>query len=542
MGSTTSASDTNSDTTFDAVVIGAGFGGMYMLHRLLKQGLRVALVEQGSDLGGTWFWNRYPGARCDIQSMEYSYQFSEELQQEWEWSEKYATQPEILRYANHVAERFNLRAHMRFNSRVEGARFDEQTGRWEIPVIDGDTLTAQYCVAATGCLSSANVPDIAGVDSFGGAIYHTGSWPHEGVDFTGKRVAVIGTGSSAVQSIPIIAEQASHLSVFQRSANYAVPAHNRPLEDAEVADIKSRYAEFRKANSELPFSAAFDNSEINALDVSPEEVRAELERRWQNGGLPFLGAFADLVFEKGANDLAADFVREKIAARVDDPEVAKLLQPKSIVGCKRLCVDTNYYETYNRDNVSLIDISEQGIDEITSQGLRCGATTYEVDAIVFATGFDAMTGSLLKINFVGRGGVSLSEKWAAGPRTFLGLCTKGFPNLFTVSGPGSPSVLTNMIPSIEQHVNWIADCIDYLNRSNYTGIEASQAAEDEWVGHVNEVADSSLYPGCSSWYLGANVPGKPRVFMPYLGFPTYVEKCEEVVANNYAGFELLGAA
>ncbi len=542
MGSTSSATPAAGENTFDAVVIGAGFGGMYMLHRLLQQGLRVALVEQGSDLGGTWFWNRYPGARCDIQSMEYSYQFSEELQQEWEWSEKYATQPEILRYANHVAERFNLREHMRFNSRVEGARFDEGSGRWIIPVVDGQTLIAQYCVAATGCLSAANFPDIAGVDSFTGPIYHTGSWPHEGVDFTGKRVAVIGTGSSAVQSIPIIAEQASHLSVFQRSANYAVPAHNRPLDDAEVADIKSRYAQFRKDNSELPFSAAFDNSDINALDVSHDEVLEELERRWQDGGLPFLGAFADLIFEKDANDLAADFIREKIAARVDDPEVAKLLQPTSIVGCKRLCVDSNYYETYNRDNVSLVDISKQGIDEITATGLRCGSERYEVDAIVFATGFDAMTGSLLKINFIGRDGVTLSEKWAAGPRTFLGLCTKGFPNLFTVSGPGSPSVLTNMIPSIEQHVNWIADCIEFLNRGNYTGIEASQAAEDDWVGHVNEVADSSLYPGCSSWYLGTNVPGKPRVFMPYLGFPPYVEKCEEVVANNYAGFDLLGAA
>ncbi len=529
------------NSSFDAVVIGAGFGGMYMLHRLLQQGLRVALVEQGADLGGTWFWNRYPGARCDIQSMEYSYQFSEELQQEWEWSEKYATQPEILRYANHVAERFGLREHMRFNARVEGARFNETTARWSIPIVDGETLTAQYCVSATGCLSSANVPDIAGLDSFGGPIYHTGSWPHGGVDFTGKRVAVIGTGSSAVQSIPLIAEQAEHLSVFQRSANYAIPAHNRPLEADEVAGIKGRYAQFRKDNSELPFSAAFDNSEINALDVSQEEVRAELERRWQDGGLPFLGAFADLVFEQGANDLAADFVREKIAERVNDPAVAKLLQPTSIVGCKRLCVDTNYYETYNRDNVSLVDISTAGIDEISATGLRCQGELHEVDAIVFATGFDAMTGSLLKINFVGRNGVSLSEKWAEGPRTFLGLCTQGFPNLFTVSGPGSPSVLTNMIPSIEQHVNWIADCIDYLNRRNLSGIEASQAAEDAWVEHVNEVADSSLYPGCSSWYLGANVPGKPRVFMPYLGFPTYVEKCEEVVANDYAGFELLAA-
>ncbi len=529
-------------TEFDAVVIGAGFGGMFMLHRLRQQGLSVVLLEQGSGLGGTWFWNRYPGARCDIQSMEYSYQFSEELQQEWVWSEKYATQPEILRYANHVADRFDLREHMQFDSRVEGAWFDEDKAQWVVPVVDGDTYRARYCVSATGCLSSANTPDIPGIDEFSGPIYHTGSWPHEGVDFTGKRVAVIGTGSSAVQSIPIIAEQAKHLTVFQRTANYAVPAHNRPLTDEEIASVKARYKEFRQENNDLPFAAAFDNSEINALDVSAEEVRVELERRWQDGGLPFLGAFADLLFEDDANELAADFVREKIAARVDDPEIAKLLMPDSIVGCKRLCVDSHYYETYNRDNVTLVDISQDGIESISSRGLNCQGRVVEVDAIVFATGFDAMTGSLLKINFVGRNGVSLAEKWSEGPRTFLGLGCKGFPNLFTVSGPGSPSVLTNMIPSIEQHVNWIADCINYLNQGQYAGIEASQEAEDEWVEHVNEVADSSLYPGCSSWYLGANVPGKPRVFMPYLGFPPYAEKCEEVAANNYEGFELLQSA
>lgn len=526
----------------DAVVIGAGFGGMYMLHKLKQQGLSVTLLEQGSDLGGTWFWNRYPGARCDIASMEYSYQFSEELQQEWEWSEKYATQPEILRYANHVADRFNLREHMHFNSRVEGAHFDEVTSLWRIPVVGGATVSARYCVSATGCLSSANTPDIAGIDEFSGPIYHTGSWPHEGVDFTGKRVAVIGTGSSAVQSIPHIAEQAAHLTVFQRTANYAVPAHNRPLAADEVSDIKSRYSEFRKANNELPFAAAFENSDINALDISADEVEAELERRWQNGGLPFLGAFADLLFEDDANDMAANFVRRKIAERVSDPAVAKLLMPDSIVGCKRLCVDSNYYETYNRDNVSLIDIRSDGISAITAAGLSCQGKLHEVDCIVFATGFDAMTGSLLKINFVGRDGLSLADKWSAGPRTYLGLCTKGFPNLFTVSGPGSPSVLTNMIPSIEQHVNWIADCIQFLESGQYAGIEASQSAEDEWVVHVNEVADTSLYPGCSSWYLGANVPGKPRVFMPYLGFPPYVEKCDEVAANNYAGFDLLRSA
>jgi len=517
-------------TEFDAIVIGAGFGGMFMLHRLRQQGLTVKLVEQGSDLGGTWFWNRYPGARCDIQSMEYSYQFSEELQQEWVWSEKYATQPEILRYANHVADRFELRQHMQFNSRVEGAWFDEDKAQWVVPVVDGDTFRARYCVSATGCLSSANTPDIPGIDEFSGPVYHTGSWPHDGVDFTGKRVAIIGTGSSAVQSIPIIAEQAAHLTVFQRTPNYAIPAHNRPLTDEEISAVKARYKEFRQENNDLPFAAAFENSEINALDVSADAVQAELERRWAMGGLPFLGGFADLLFEGDANEMAAEFVRNKIAERVEDPAIAELLMPDSIIGCKRLCVDSQYYETYNRDNVTLVDIRESGIEQISPKGLLCQGKTIEVDAIVFATGFDAMTGSLLKINFVGRNGVSLAEKWSEGPRTFLGLGCKGFP-----------SVLTNMIPSIEQHVNWIADCISYLNNGQYAGIEASQKAEDDWVEHVNEVADSSLYPGCSSWYLGANVPGKPRVFMPYLGFPPYVEKCEEVAANNYEGFELLQA-
>jgi len=530
------------EVVVDAVVIGAGFGGLYMLHRLRQMGMSVQLLERGSDLGGTWFWNRYPGARCDIQSIEYSYQFSPELQQQWRWSEKYATQPEILRYLNHVAERFELRSHMRFNANVEQASFAEASGRWQISTTGGAHYNARYCVAATGCLSSANQPDVPGLANFTGDVYHTGQWPHEGVDFSGKRVAVIGTGSSAIQSIPLIAEQAKHLSVFQRTANYSVPAHNRPLTDDEVAAVKEDYAAFRTANNELPFAAAFDNREELALESTPAAVQAELESRWERGGLPFLGAFADLLFEQKANDIAADFIRAKIHERVEDSGVAQLLTPKSIVGCKRLCVDTNYFETYNRPNVDLHDISEVGIERIDASSVWVGGEATNVDCIVFATGFDAMTGSLLKIDFVGRGGLRLSQKWEAGPRTFLGLCTAGFPNLFTVSGPGSPSVLTNMVPSIEQHVNWIADCIDYLNRHDCAGIEATPQAEDEWVTHVNEVAGESLYPGCNSWYLGANVPGKPRVFMPYLGFPPYVEACEKVAGDDYAGFELLRSA
>ncbi|MEM7218725.1 MAG: NAD(P)/FAD-dependent oxidoreductase [Pseudomonadota bacterium] len=535
------ANDDSNATSYDAIVIGAGFGGMFMLHRLKQQGLRTLLLERGDDVGGTWYWNRYPGARCDIQSMEYSYQFSEALQQEWEWSEKYATQPEILRYARHVTERFDLRPHMRFGSHVKDARFDESAGEWIVPVVDGPTYRARYCVAATGCLSSANRPDIEGADDFSGATYHTGHWPHEGADFQGKRVAVIGTGSSAIQSIPLIAREAAHLTVLQRSPNFAVPAHNAPLDPDAVAAIKSDYAGYRASNNEMPFAAAFDNSEINALDVPLDEVEAELEQRWRRGGLPFLGAFADLLFVKEANDLAASFIRRKIRERVNNPEVAELLCPESIVGCKRLCVDTEYFETYNRANVRLVDISNRGVERIEARGVRVADELIEVDAIVYATGFDAMTGSLLNINFTGRGGRTLSEKWAAGPRTYLGLGIEGFPNLFTVSGPGSPSVLTNMLPSIEQHVNWIADCIAYLEARGLRGIEATGAAEDDWVAHVNEVADTSLYPGCSSWYLGANVPGKPRVFMPYLGFPPYKEKCDEVAASDYEGFRLLSA-
>jgi cyclohexanone monooxygenase len=531
----------NDTDACDAVVIGAGFGGMFMLHRLLQQGLKVRLVERGSDLGGTWFWNRYPGARCDIQSVEYSYQFSEALQQEWEWTEKYATQPEILRYANHVADRFGLRAHMQFDALVTSARFDETDGRWRIELAGGGGLTARYCVAATGCLSSANTPEIDGRDDFTGEVYHTGHWPHDAIDFTDKRVAVIGTGSSAIQSIPLIAKQAAHLTVFQRTPNFSIPAHNAPLDPQFVASIKANYQDFRTANNALPFAAAFDNNEANAVDTDPAEVEAELEARWQRGGLGFLGSFADLLFDKKANDMAAEFIRRKIAERVNDPQVAKLLMPDTIAGCKRLCVDSNYYETFNRNNVALVDISDGGIDSIGAHCVHANGKPYEVDCIVFATGFDAMTGSLLKIDFCGRDGLQLSEKWSAGPRTFLGLCTAGFPNLFTVSGPGSPSVLTNMIPSIEQHVNWIADCIQYLNDGGHTGIEAPLKAEDDWVAHVNEVAEITLYPNCNSWYLGANVPGKPRIFMPYLGFPPYVEKCEEVAGNDYAGFELLQA-
>ncbi|MDG2307096.1 MAG: NAD(P)/FAD-dependent oxidoreductase [Candidatus Binatia bacterium] len=534
-----SASNGSDLPEYDAVVVGAGFAGLYMIHRLRGMGLLARVFETGHDVGGTWYWNRYPGARCDVESLEYSYQFSDELQQEWEWSERYATQPEILRYVNHVADRFDLRRDIEFETRVESAMFDEDTSRWHVETAGGHA-TARFVIMATGCLSSANTPKFEGLDTFGGDTFHTGRWPHEGVDFTGKRVGIIGTGSSAIQSIPHIAVEAKHLFVFQRTANYSVPAHNKKLDPEIVAAIKADYPNFRAENKLMPsgFGARTSrNMEQGALEVDAVEREAAYEARWEHGGLSFLGSFNDLLFSRSANDTGADFVRRKIRATVEDAKVAELLAPKSVLGCKRMCVDTGYYETYNRPNVTLVDVSEAPIEKITKTGLRVGAEGYELDCIVLATGFDAMTGALGKVEIRGRNGRSLADKWAEGPRTYLGLQTVGFPNLFTITGPGSPSVLTNMLPSIEQHVNFIADCIERMRETGVSMVEPTAEAEDAWVEHVNEVAGVTLLPTCNSWYLGANIPGKARVFMPYLGFPMYVEKCEEVVANDYEGFE-----
>jgi len=525
---------------FEVLIVGAGFAGMYMLHRVRGLGLTVRLYEAGSGVGGTWYWNRYPGARCDIESMEYSYQFSEQLQQAWHWTERYASQPEILRYANHVAERFGLRADMQFNTRVSAAAFDESSSRWKVTTSDGNQVSARFLIMATGCLSSANLPQIEGLETFAGKTYHTGQWPHEEVDFSGLRVGVIGTGSSAIQSIPILAAQAKQLTVFQRTATYSVPANNAPLDPEYEARVKGDYAGFRARNSLMPnaFGSNTPRNEAPALAASPEERERTFETRWQRGGLVFLGAFGDLIFDARANQTAAEFVRAKIRAMVRDPAVAAMLTPAQVIGCKRLCVDTGYYETFNRPNVRLVDVSRSPIEQITPQGVRAGGRDYALDTIVFATGFDAMTGSLLRIEIRGRGGRALKEKWQAGPRTYLGLGIAGFPNLFIITGPGSPSVLTNMMVSIEQHVDWIADCIAWLRAQRRARIEASAEAEDQWVAHVNAVADRTVYPQCNSWYLGANVPGKSRVFMPLLGYPPYVEKCKAVATRGYEGFVL----
>jgi cyclohexanone monooxygenase len=526
---------------FDAVVVGAGFAGLYMLHRLRALGFSAKVYEAAAGLGGTWYWNRYPGARCDVESLEYSYSFSKELEQEWEWTERYATQPEILRYLNHVAERFDLKRDIQFETRVTAAIFDEPAGRWTIHTDRGDQVSAQFCIMATGCLSAAKIPDFKGRDSFLGKTYHTGHWPHEEVDFTGQRVGVIGTGSSGIQSIPMIARQAAHLFVFQRTPNFSVPAHNVPLAPEVKADWKANSADYRQEARQGSFGILFEHNEKPALEATPEERQREYEKRWQRGGACMLGAFADLIVNQEANDTASEFIRSKIREIVRDPAVAgKLLPRDHPLGTKRLCLDTGYYATFNRANVTLVDVRPTPIEEITPTGLRTSDAEYTLDSIVFATGFDAMTGALSNIDIRGRGGAALSQKWSAGPRAYLGLMVAGFPNLFTITGPGSPSVLSNMALSIEQHVDWIAGCLDYLRRHELAGIEATADAENAWVEHVHEVGNATLFPLANSWYMGSNIPGKPRVFMPYIGgVGAYRQKCDEVAANGYEGFALM---
>jgi cyclohexanone monooxygenase len=526
----------------DVVVVGAGLGGMYALHRFRNDGLRTVVFETGEDVGGTWYWNRYPGARCDVESVEYSYGFSEELEQEWEWTERYAGQPEILRYLQHVAGRFDLYRDIRFRTRVSDAAFDEESGRWRVRTDRGDDVSAQFLVMATGCLSSANFPKIDGIDDFGGRVLHTGRWPGEEVDFTGTRVGVVGTGSSAIQAIPVIAEEAADLTVFQRTASYTVPAWNRPLAPEEVAEIKADYQGLRARNRAMAgaLGSRWSLSDRSALDVSDAEREAEYERRWQIGGFAFVGAFKDTSVDPQANFYAAEFVRRKIREIVHDPVTADILSPRHTISCKRICLDTRYYETFNRPNVHVVDITTTPIERVTTAGILTGGTEHELDVIVFATGFDAMTGSLTRVGIKGRRGETLAEAWAAGPVNYLGLSVPGFPNLFTLTGPGSPSVLANMFVANEQHVDWVADCIAYLHTNGLRTIEATPDAAQSWVLHVNDVASRTLYPTCNSWYLGANIPGKTRVFMPLPGFPAYVEKCEEVVASAYAGFVLAG--
>jgi cation diffusion facilitator CzcD-associated flavoprotein CzcO len=526
----------------DALVIGAGFSGLYQLFCLREQlGLSVQVLEAGDGVGGTWYWNRYPGARCDSESHAYCYSFSKEVTQEWEWSERYPEQPEIMRYLNFVADRLDLKRDIRFNTRVIAANYDEAANRWTVRTEAGEQFTAKFLITAVGCLSTANVPKIPGLESFAGKWYHTGQWPHEGVDFTGKRVGMIGTGSTGIQAAPVIAQTAAHLDVFQRTANYSVPARNAPLTPEFKRYIKENATEIRAVMHATRNGMPFTISERLALATPPDEREALYEAAWQKGGLEFRATFEDLMVKKDANDTAADFIRRKIREIVKDPVTAeKLADIDHPYATKRPPIDTNYFETFNRDNVTLVDVKAAPIERITPTGVRTSDGDYPLDIIVFATGFDAMTGPMLRMNITGRNGTTLSEAWEAGPRTYLGLQIAGFPNLFTMTGPGSPSVLCNMPVPIEQHAEWITNCIAHMRAHGLERVEATEQAVTNWVEQVNIAANATLLPlAKSSWYLGANVPGKPRVFMPYAGgMARYREICADVAANNYEGFVL----
>jgi cation diffusion facilitator CzcD-associated flavoprotein CzcO/acetyl esterase/lipase len=528
----------------DVAVVGAGFAGMYLLHRLRGLGLSARVYEAGDDVGGTWYWNRYPGARCDIQSLDYSYSFDAELDAEWTWSEKYAPQPEILRYAQHVADKHDLRRDIEFGTRVQSAKWEESAARWRLSTSHGQDVTCRFYVMATGCLSVPKEVDIEGTDRFKGDVYFTSRWPHAGVDLSGKRVAVIGTGSSAIQSIPIMAKQAKQLTVFQRTPNFSIPANNGPVPEHKLAAAVRR-AEYRESLRWTGSGVLAEVTEVSALAVPDEERLARYEKAWEVGGIiEFLSSYSDHLLNDKSNELLAEFVRNKIRGTVRDKKTAEALCPKSYpIGTKRLCVDTNYYDTYNLPHVRLVDLNEQPITTITETGIDVTDESLTFDAIVFATGFDAMTGAVVGVDIEGTGGRTLKDAWANGPVTYLGLMAEGFPNLFMITGPGSPSVLSNMLVSIEQHVDWITDCIRDLKRDGLHAIEPTETAVSGWVQHVNDFADITLMPKANSWYMGANVPGKARVFLPYAGgVDRYRTVCNEVVAKDYLGFERRGPA
>ena len=535
------ATDQQVEQDLDAVVIGAGFAGLYALHKLRSKGLSVRVFESAPDVGGTWYHNRYPGARCDVESVDYCYSFSAELEQEWNWTEKYATQPEILRYINWVADKLDLRRDVTFNTRVVSAVLDETTLHWTVTTDTGEVVTARFCLMATGPLSAAMTPPFDGLDSFAGQSYHTAHWPHCPVDFTGKRVAVIGTGSSGVQSIPIIAEQAAHLYVFQRTPNYSVPAGNKALSADELAEIKAHYAERRRQSWRSGGGSPHIAYPKMTMEVSPEERRAQFEKRWELGGVLFSKTFPDQMIDPAANAEARKFYEEKIRTLIDDPDVAELLIPSDHpIGTKRICTDTNYFQTFNRPNVTLVSVRQTPIESVDATGINTTEAHYGLDIIVLATGFDAMTGTLAKIDIVGRDGRRLREDWEHGPRTYLGLGVDGFPNLFLISGPGAPAVLANMVLHAEAHVNWIAAAIDYLGEHDYSAIEASPEAVGNWITECAQRAESTLFTLANSWYMGANVPGKPRVFMLFLGgFSVYNDICAEVAEAGYKGFTLI---
>ncbi len=530
----------SNEADVDVVVVGAGFAGIYALHKFRSLGLTTRVFEAAPEVGGTWYFNRYPGARCDVESVDYCYSFSDELQQQWSWSEKYATQAEILRYLNWVVDKLDLRDGITFNTRVTSAVVDETALRWTVTHRHGGVGQRTVRVMATGPLSAALTPDFPGLSTFAGEVYHTAHWPHDAVDFTGKRVAVIGTGSSGIQSIPIIADQADSLVVFQRTPNFSVPAGNRALTDEDIADYKAGYDERRRLSWRSGGGSPHIAHPKLTMEATAQERRAAFEKRWQLGGVLFSKTFSDQMTDIDANDEARKFYEEKVRAVIDDPEVADLLIPNDHpIGTKRICTDTNYFQTFNRSNVELVSVRRTPIESIDATGINTSDARFDVDAIVLATGFDAMTGALAKIEIVGRDGHTLRDDWADGPRTYLGLCVDDFPNLFLVSGPGAPAVLANMVLHAEAHVNWIADAITYLDDHGHTAIEATADAVEDWNAELNRRADASLFTRANSWYMGANVPGKPRGFMLFIGgFAAYLDICNEVVNAGYKGFSL----
>ncbi|MEH6944207.1 flavin-containing monooxygenase [Bacillus sp. JJ722] len=530
-------------TQIDAVVVGAGFSGMYMLHSLREAGFSVRVYEAGDNVGGVWHWNRYPGARCDSESIYYNYTFSQELLQEWTWSSRYPAQPEILSYLNYVADKFNLRQDIQFNTRITAAHYDETNSRWKIQTDDGNILLAKYFITGVGCLSTTNIPSFKGLNSFKGECYHTGSWPHEQVDFKGKRVGVIGNGSTGIQAIPVIAKEAEHLFTFQRTPQYSQPAKNHSLDSEFLRKTKENYREIAQQMRDSSYGVPAISPTRSALEVTPEERERIFEKVWETGGSLF-GSFNDIAINEEANKTVAEFVRSKIQQIVRDPKVAEKLMPSYYYGTKRPIKDTDYFETFNRENVTLVNVKQDPIVEITPNGIRTEEAEYELDVIVFATGYDAITGTLLKIDICGRDGLSLKEKWANGAqvKTYLGIANSGFPNMFMITGPESPSAFSNAPVSIEQHVEWITECILQLRENGVETIEANVEAEEAWSKHCREVADATLFTKTDSWYTGANIDGKPRAFSIYLGgVGTYRQKCNEVAANGYEGFSLMSS-
>lgn len=524
---------------YDVIVLGAGFAGLRMVHRLTQDGLRVKGLEKAPEVGGTWYWNTYPGARCDVESVDYSYSFEPQLEQEWTWKERYATQPEILAYASFVADKLDVRRHFSFSTTVTAANWNEESGQWVISTDSGSTYSARFFIPAVGALSASNVPSFPGMHTFKGRTFHTGQWPREKVDFEGRRVAVLGTGSSGIQVVPLVAEQAADLYVLQRTPNYTMPANNRPLSPEETDRIKSEYAARRAKTAKQAGGLPYDTHPEPLASLPAAEAERILAEYWEQGGLAYGISFPDIRTNEQSNLVAAQYAAKRIKAIVKDPLLAEKLIPKSYpLGAKRLCTDSGYYAAFNRENVHLVDLLENPLAEITPEGFRLqDGTTVQVDDIIFATGFDALTGPLLQLGITGRNGAALAEAWEAGPMTYLGLSVHGFPNMFLLAGPGAPTPLTNAIRTIEPQADWIANAIATLTTRPDEVFEADKERQEEWVQHCNQLVEGTLFLKANSWYLGANIPGKPRMFMAYVGgLPKYRELLQEAAEEGYPGF------